>query len=64
MPRPTRSAGHAVQAIGLGIATLGLVLAAGATALSLLGAGLLLLLALRRVRDPQALPVPIAGGAR
>src|SRR5699024_4169118 len=64
MPRPTRSAGHAVQAIGVGIAALGLVLAAGATALSLLGAGLLLLLALRRAREPQALPVPIAGGAR
>src|SRR5699024_4861854 len=63
-PRPPRSARHAVQAIGLGIAALGLVLASGATALSLLGAGLLLLLALRRVRDPQALPLPIAGGAR
>src|SRR5699024_4464274 len=50
MPRPTRPAGHAVQAMGLGIAALGLVLAAGATALSLLNAGLLLLLALHRVR--------------
>src|SRR5699024_12795085 len=64
MPRPTRSAGHAVQAIGLGIAALGLVLAAGATALALLGASALLLLALRRAREPQALPVPLAGGAR
>src|SRR5699024_8480575 len=50
MPQPTRSVGHAAQAIGLGIAALGLVLATGATAVSLLGGSALLLLALRRAR--------------
>lgn len=64
MPQPTRSVRHAVQAIGLGIAALGLVLAAGATPLSAMGALVLLLLALGRARSPQALPAPVAGGVR
>lgn len=64
MPRPTRSSVRAVQAIGLGILALGLVLAAGATELSAMGAVVLLLLALHRVRVPRALLVPVAGGVR
>ena len=64
MPRPTRSVRRAVQSIGLGIAALGLVLAAGATPLSAMGALVLLLLALGRVRAPQVLPAPVAGGVR
>src|SRR5699024_11063156 len=50
MPRPTRSAGHAGPAMGLGLGALGLVLGGGATALALLDGGLPLLLALHRGR--------------
>jgi len=64
MLRPTRSVRRAVQSIGLGIAALGLVLAAGATPLSAMGALALLLLALGRVRAPKVLPAPVAGGVR
>jgi hypothetical protein len=56
MPRPTRSALRALQAIGLGIAALGIVLAAGATPLSAMAALVLLLLALGRARAPRLLP--------